>query len=60
MVLGYLIAKKRCPKIGANDFGLGEVPPLETKISSLTILRHFAKPVLWDSFKNLLGLALNK
>jgi hypothetical protein len=26
-------------------------------VLALTVLRHFAKPVLWDSFKNLLGLA---
>lgn len=42
----------------ANVIGLGEVPLLETSILALTVLRHFAKPVLWDSFKNLLGCGI--
>jgi hypothetical protein len=42
-----LVKTKNKLKLADNVSRLGEVPLLEIQILALTVLRHFAKPVLY-------------
>ena len=44
------LCRKGSKIFSANGGGFAIVPQPQTPISALTILRHFANPMLWDSF----------